>query len=197
EGIESTFALNYLSRFALTQRLLPLLESAGRSNQSARVVLLSGAAQQGKIYFDDVNLTGNFSTIRSVLQFCAANDAFTSEMARIRNGEQSNVAINCLKIGVVKTKIRREFPLWMKILVPIIFDPLLRQTPRDVAGSVLSLLLDNQFEGVSGGLFLKIKRFKRIEPGSAATDSETGRRLFELSERMVAKAIGSVPLAYG
>ena len=43
EGIESTFALNYLSRFALTQRLLPLLESAGRSNHGARIVLLSGA----------------------------------------------------------------------------------------------------------------------------------------------------------
>jgi len=191
EGIESTFALNYLSRFALTQRLLPLLESAGRSNQSARVVLLSGAAQQGKIYFDDVNLTGNFSTIRSVLQFCTVNDVFTVKTERRRNGQPLNVAINCLKIGVVKTKIRREFPLWMKILVPIIFDPLLGQTPQEVAKSVLSLLLDNQFEGVSGGLFLKIKRFKRIEPGSAATDSETGRRLFELSEWMVADAIGT------
>ena len=196
EGIESTFALNYLSRFALTQRLQPLLEKAGRSNQSARIVLLSGAAQQGKIRFDDVNLTGNFSTIRSVLQFCAANDVFTVEMERRRNGQPSNVAINCLKIGVVKTRIRREFPVWMKILVPIILDPVLGQTPRQVAESVLSLLLDKQFEGVSGGLFLKIKRFRRIKPSSAATDPETGLRLFELSERMVAEATGSVPSAY-
>ena len=196
ESIESTFALNYLSRFALTQRLQPLLEKAGRSNQSARIVLLSGAAQQGKIRFDDVNLTGNFSTIRSVLQFCAANDVFTVEMERRRNGQPSNVAINCLKIGVVKTRIRREFPVWMKILVPIILDPVLGQTPRQVAESVLSLLLDKQFEGVSGGLFLKIKRFRRIKPSSAATDPETGLRLFELSERMVAEATGSVPSAY-
>ena len=99
EGIESTFALNYLSRFALTRGLLPVLESAGRSNQSARIVLLSGAAQQGRIHFDDVNLTGNFSTVRSVLQFCAANDAFTAESERRRNGRPSNVAINCLKMG--------------------------------------------------------------------------------------------------
>jgi hypothetical protein len=169
------------------------LESAGRSNHSARIVLLSGAAQQGKICFDDVNLTGNFSTVRSVLQFCAANDVFTIEMERRRNGQPSNVAINCLKIGVVKTQIRREFPVWMKILVPLIFDPLLGQTPREVAESVLSLLLNKQFEGVSGGLFLKIKRFRRIKPSNAATDPETGLRLFELSERMVAEATGSVP----
>ena len=197
EGIESTFALNYLSRFALTQRLLPLLESAGRSNQGARIVLLNGAAQKGKFRFEDVNLTKNFSTVRSVIQFCAANDVFTVEMERRRNGQPRNVAINCLKIGVVKTKIRREFPLWMKILVPIIFDPLLGQTPREVAESVLSLLLDKQFEGVGGGLFLKIKRFRRINPSNAATDPEKGRRLFELSERMVAEATGSVPSAYG
>src|SRR6266481_3396727 len=30
EGIESNFAINYLSRFALTGRLLPLLETAGQ-----------------------------------------------------------------------------------------------------------------------------------------------------------------------
>jgi hypothetical protein len=114
-------------------------------------------------------------------------------MERRRNGQPSNVAINCLKIGVVKTQIRREFPVWMKILVPLIFDPLLGQTPREVAESVLSLLLNKQFEGVSGGLFLKIKRFRRIKPSNAATDPETGLRLFELSERMVAEATGSVP----
>ncbi len=33
EGVESTFAINYLSRFALTRRLLPLLEAAGRARR--------------------------------------------------------------------------------------------------------------------------------------------------------------------
>lgn len=85
----------------------------------------------------------------------------------------------------------------MKILVPLIFDPLLGQTPREVAESVLSLLFDNQFEGVSGGLFLKIKRRRQINPNRAATDAETGRRLFELSEQMVAEVTASVPSPYG
>jgi NAD(P)-dependent dehydrogenase (short-subunit alcohol dehydrogenase family) len=188
EGIESTFALNYLSRFALTQRLLPLLEAAGSPGQRARVVLLSGAAQAGKIHLDDVNLTRDFSTIRAVLQFCCANDVFTIGMERRRNAEPSNVAINCLKIGVVKTNIRREFPLWMKILMPIIFDSLLGQTPQEVAKSALRLLLGTQFEGISGGLFLKIKRFRRIQPNRASTDRETATRLFDLSEWMIAEA---------
>src|SRR5262249_7354572 len=38
EGIESNFAVNYLSRFALTGYLLPLLEAAGRRDRAARIV---------------------------------------------------------------------------------------------------------------------------------------------------------------
>ena len=36
EGLESNFATNYLSRFALTTRLLPALQAAGRSGEAAR-----------------------------------------------------------------------------------------------------------------------------------------------------------------
>jgi len=45
EGIESNFATNYLSRFALTGRLLPLLSAAGRVGEAARIVVVSGAAR--------------------------------------------------------------------------------------------------------------------------------------------------------
>jgi hypothetical protein len=165
---------------------MPLLAAAERPGQSARIVLLSGAAQRGKVYWSDVSLTKNFSTIRSVLQFCLANDIFTIETERRRRETASpNVAINCLKIGVVRTNIRQEFPLWMKILVPLVFDPLLGQTPQDVARSALRLLLDKEFEQVSGGLFLKIRKLRQTKPGKIAADAGTGVRLFELSERMI------------
>src|SRR6266581_1071330 len=41
EGVESNFAINYLSRFVLTGRLLPLLEAASRLGEAARIVLVS------------------------------------------------------------------------------------------------------------------------------------------------------------
>ena len=41
EGVESNFAVNYLGRFALTGRLLPLLESSGRPGGAARVVIVA------------------------------------------------------------------------------------------------------------------------------------------------------------
>jgi len=74
----------------------------------------------------------------------------------------------------------------MKVLVPLIFDPLLGQTKEEVAGSALSLLLDKQFEGTNGALFLRIKNFKRVDPGSRASDVAEGRRLWELCERIAA-----------
>jgi NAD(P)-dependent dehydrogenase (short-subunit alcohol dehydrogenase family) len=194
EGIESNFAINYLSRFALTGRLLPLLETAGQPGEAARIVLVSGAAQNGAIHFDDVNLTTNFTTLRAVWQFCQANDVFTVELARrLAAGNDPRVTITSLKLGVVKTNIRREFPRWMQWLVPLVFDPLIALTPREAADSALWLLLAEDLEGVTGALFSKIKKLKRVAPGARARDPQEGRRLWDLSERLAAKGLALAP----
>lgn len=184
EGVESNFATNYLSRFVLTQRLLPRLEAAGRPEEAARVVIVSGAARNGTIYFRDVNLSTNFTTLRAVWQCCQANDIFTVECAR-RLGElhaTTRVTITCLKLGVVKTNIRREFPEWMKWLVPLVLDPFLAQTRHQAAGAVVRLLCSEKFEGVTGALFSQIATFKRVVPGARVLDPAEGQRLWELSE---------------
>ncbi len=190
EGIESNLAINYVSRFALTLRLLRFLKLAGKPGHTARIVILGGAAQKGKIYFEDMSLTRNFGTRRAVLQFCQANDVFTTELSRrlSSNYSERQVTITCLKLGVVRTNIRREFPRWMKWLVPLVLDPLLGQTPQEAAEPALRLLLSGEFEGVTGALFLKIRKFKRVAPGAAVLDPQTGRRLWELTEHLVSSA---------
>lgn len=185
EGVESNFAVNFLSRFALTLRLLPALETAGQPGEAARIVIIGGAARNGRVHFDDVNLSRHFGMLRVVSQFCQANDLFTIELARrlACNGNDHRVTVNCLKIGVVKTNIRREFPQWMKWLVPLVMDPLLGQTPQEAAEPALRLLLSEEFEGMTGALFLKIKEFRRIAAGSAQ-DPLQGSRLWDLGERL-------------
>jgi hypothetical protein len=76
----------------------------------------------------------------------------------------------------------------MKWLVPLVFDPLLGQSSQEAAGSALRLLLSEEFEGVTGALFLKIKEFKPIGDAAAARDPRLGPRLWELSERLAAAA---------
>jgi NAD(P)-dependent dehydrogenase (short-subunit alcohol dehydrogenase family) len=190
EGLESTFAINYLSRFVLTRQLLPLLAAAGRPNQAARIVIVSGAAQRGKVYFDDVSLASNFATLRAVLQSCRANDLFTAELARRLAMEPAAhcVTVTCLKLGVVKTNIRRGFPGWMRLLVPLVLDPLLGQTPQEAADAALKLALAPELEGVSGALFSKIRRFKEVAPTGGALDRDEGWRLWDLSQRLAPEA---------
>jgi len=65
-------------RFALTLRLLRFLKLAGKPGYIVRIVIIGGAAQKGKIQFEDLSLTRNFGTLRAVLQFCQANDVFNS-----------------------------------------------------------------------------------------------------------------------
>lgn len=191
DGIEANFAINYLSRFLLTRQLLPLLAAAGRPDMAARIVLVSGAAKHGKVYFDDVNLTMNFATLRAVLQFCRANDLFTVELAgRLsKDPAKPRVTVTCLKIGVVKTNIRREFPRWMKVLVPLLFDPFLAQTPQAAAQAALRLLLSEELEGVTGARFLKIGNLKHVSPTAGSLDPEERRRLWQLSEQMAAELV--------
>jgi NAD(P)-dependent dehydrogenase (short-subunit alcohol dehydrogenase family) len=192
EGIEHNFAINYLSRFVLTRQLLPLLAAASKPDRAARIVIVSGAAQGGKIHFDDVNLTANFATLRAVLQSCRANDLLAIELARrLAIAAGPGPTVTCLKIGVVKTNIRHGFPGWMKVLVPLLFDPLLRQTPQDAAEAGLRLLLAQELEGLTGALFLKIRKLKRLGRGADPATVEEGRRLWEISEQLVAQALAA------
>jgi NAD(P)-dependent dehydrogenase (short-subunit alcohol dehydrogenase family) len=190
EGTETNFALNYLSRFALTERLLPCLVAGGRDGAAARILVIGGAAQNGRIYYENPNLARRFNILRVVAQFCAANDEFVLEQARRIAADHPpvNVTITTLKVGAVRTAIRRQFPLWMKLVVPILVDPFLSSSTGQIAASAQRLLLGPEFEGVTGALFRHIKRFKRLQPGSHTGDPDRGRRLWNLSEQLSARS---------
>src|SRR6516164_2170089 len=143
EALESNFATNYLSRFAVTGRLLPTLQAAGRPGHSARVLFISHPGLDGTIHYDDVNLTTKFSTIRAFRQFHYANDLFTVEFARRQPsaGQGARITISCLHPGPTKTNIDREMPLWMKLLVRRVVHPLFSHAPEVPAAAALKLLL--------------------------------------------------------
>ena len=190
EGVESNFAVNYLSRFVLTGRLLPLLQMSGVPAAAARITIIGGAAMNGRIQYDDVNLTRNFGIARMVSQFCQANDVFVIEQARrlAENGAPPRVTITTLKVGVVRTSIRRDFPMWMKVLVPLVFDPLLGQTPEQIADSAMQLLAAPELEGQSGLLFTHITRLKPAVPSARTREGREGERLWQFSEQLAAAA---------
>jgi hypothetical protein len=99
-----------------------------------------------------------------------------------------HVTVTTLKVGVVRTGIREQFPLWMKLMVSLVLDPLLSRSPQEIAASARRLLIGSEFEGGTGALFLHIKRFKSLPPGRRTGDPAQGRKLWDFSQQLVARA---------
>ena len=76
DGFEAQFETNYLSHFALTARLLPLLSAA-----HGRVVTLSsGLAARGRIHFDDLQLASSYNPQAAYAQSKLACLMFAREL---------------------------------------------------------------------------------------------------------------------
>ncbi|HEX6401552.1 MAG TPA: hypothetical protein VF003_00030 [Pseudonocardiaceae bacterium] len=65
-------------------------------------------------------------------------------------------------------------------------SPLLALPPQRIAASILTLLRDPAW-GITGAHFAHIRRFTPVE-GPAARRLQKGRRLWTLSEQLVARA---------
>jgi NAD(P)-dependent dehydrogenase (short-subunit alcohol dehydrogenase family) len=188
EGVEKNFAINYLSRFLLLHRLLPILERSGVLHHSSRVLIINGALTNGKIYYNDVNLTNNFSIMRFVAQQCRANDLLVMELAqRIERKGQKTVTINGYKLGVVKTNIRKSLPWWMYWTVVLILDPIIGMSTREVTQPALDLLIAKKYEGITGALFKMVRKFRRIDVSRNICNALEQKRAWDLSRNMISK----------
>lgn len=187
EGIETNFAVNFLTRFVLTMNLLPLLQASDPDARRRGILLISGAAR-GEINYDDVNLSRNFGVIRAVRQFCQANDLLALKLSEEVGSAHARVNVGCLKLGVVKTDIRRTFPRWMKILVPLVFDPLLGQSTGEAAAAAITVMDTISARRQGGPLFTKIRRLRPLGVTFTAENVEAWTRLSALSEKMASSA---------
>jgi NAD(P)-dependent dehydrogenase (short-subunit alcohol dehydrogenase family) len=103
EGLERTFALNYLSRFLLVRRLEPLLAAA----PSARVVLVANAgAYRDRLDLDDPHYRHGRRGMRVAARTQFANDLLAVELAERYRG--TSVAATCVFPGVVRTDVFRS-----------------------------------------------------------------------------------------
>jgi NAD(P)-dependent dehydrogenase (short-subunit alcohol dehydrogenase family) len=179
EGLERMFATNFLGRFVLTRALLPLIERSGRREAPARMLFVSGAARGGRLNYSDHGFGSAFTLVRAVRQFCLANDLFALSLAqRLHESAASGrVSIACIKLGVVKTNIRRDFPRWMKVIVPLILDPLIGQTANEAARSAVQAMEECSPNDPKGALFTSIRRLRRLSPNEALLDREQWNRL--------------------
>ncbi|MEK6301882.1 MAG: SDR family oxidoreductase [Acidobacteriota bacterium] len=171
DGIETTFAVNHLGYFLLTNLLLDLLKQSAPS----RIVNVSSAAHAyGKIDFDDLQGEKKYGGFSAYANSKLANVLFTYELARRLDG--TGVAVNCLHPGTIATGLFRNLPKPIEALIKLVTF-----SPDKGAETSVYLASSPAVEGVTGQYFAK-KRERQTS--SASRNEESARRLWEVSEQM-------------
>ncbi len=159
DGLELRFAVNYLSHYLLTRRLLPLLKASA----PARIVNVSSAGQTA-IDFDDPMMTRSYSGVRAYCQSKLAQILFTIDLAGELTG--SGVTVNALHPATfMPTKI---------VASPI-------STIEEGVNATMRLIADGSLAGVSGRYF---DGTREARADAQAYDARARAELRDLSDRL-------------
>ena len=176
DGYETTFAVNHLAPFLLTNLLLDRL----RASAPARIVTTSsGAHYDGHIRLDDLQGERSWSGWQAYSNSKLANVLFTRELARRLEGTE--VTANCLHPGVIRTRLDRgaSWPLRLGWgLVKGAFG-----SPRRGASTIVHLATSEEGGRISGAYFSgSLPRAPRAAPEGVE------ERLWEVSAELAGLA---------
>ena len=177
DGYEMTFALNHLNYFYLTQ----LLQDTLIASAPARIVNVSSDAHRGgKINFDDLMSEKSYSGFGVYSMTKLANVLFTNELAQRLEG--SGVTANSLHPGFVATNFGKNNGGIVGLFMPVV--QLFAINPEKGAETSIHLAASPDVEGVTGKYFTKKMP---VQPAKAALDVAVQRRLWEVSETLIAQ----------
>lgn len=182
DGLETTFAVNHLGYFLLTNLLLDVLKASA----PARIVNVSSAAhKQGRLNWDDLQGEKRWSALRAYSDSKLANILFTNELARRLAG--TGVTVNSLHPGVIPgTSLAREMPkALMRVLEVASKIFFIGISPEAGAKTSVYLATSPEVEGVTGKYFVKLAEARATR---AATDPEAAARLWKVSEELTGLA---------
>ncbi|MFJ8026848.1 SDR family NAD(P)-dependent oxidoreductase [Streptomyces sp. NPDC096311] len=132
DGLHPFFTVNYLSRYHLTQLLLPTLRGAERP----RVVMMTAAVPPGEADYTPFPEFKPFSfgKMREAIQL--GNHHYAAHLTRT----EPNFVAGVVNAGAVKTDIMRETPWFMKVgskvVGPFIFDSVEKSAHNVVEASL-------------------------------------------------------------
>ncbi|MBX3247739.1 MAG: SDR family oxidoreductase [Myxococcales bacterium] len=186
EGFETTFGVNHLGHFLLTQLLLDALKAAAREDGEARVVNVSSDAHRWArrgIDWDDLQAEKKYASFDVYAKSKLANIYFTRALARRLEG--TGVTTNALHPGVVATEFASSEDMGLltsfgfKLVRPFL------KTPAQGAATTIHLASAPELRGVTGGYFADSKP---KHPMRLAQDDTLAERLWAISEQLVASA---------
>ncbi|MBV9230503.1 MAG: SDR family oxidoreductase [Chloroflexi bacterium] len=177
DGLEMTFAVNYLAPFLLTNLLLDML----KASTPARIVNVSSDSHEtGYIKMDDLQGKKHFNFWRAYGQSKLALVLFTYELARKLEG--TGVTANSLHPGFVATNIGQNGVGFVgRVAAKFIFS-FLGMSPEEGAKTQLYLASSPDVEGVTGKYFVKSIPVRSVP---ISYDEALQQQLWEASTKLV------------
>jgi len=196
DGFELQMGSNYLGPFALTVRLLPLLLAA----DAPRVATMSsGAANFGKIHFDDLQWDRRYRAILSYAQSKLANLMFSQQLATIAADRSWSLLSTGAHPGYTRTNLQTAGAslgtgrptLVHRMLTTLNFLP----SQGVEQGAEPLLYAATSQDAVAGGYYGPSGRFGLVGPTTTtkvtrrALDDAANLRLWNESERLTGVAL--------
>lgn len=164
EGIEMTFAVNYLGPFLLTHLLLPLFR------KNSRIVTVASSAHEDvdRIDWDNLPQEHRYDPWGAYALSKFADVTFTYTLARNLAG--TGVTANCLHPGVVDTKLSRSAVPGISAI-----------TPEEGAQTSIFLAGSSEVAGVTGRYF---DERQPVRSSALSYDRGVQDRLWKMAEEL-------------
>jgi NAD(P)-dependent dehydrogenase (short-subunit alcohol dehydrogenase family) len=182
DGFETTFGVNHLGHFLLTQLLLDRIKASA----PARIVNIASDAHRFArgLDFDDLQSRKRYGAWAVYGRSKLANILFTRELARRLEG--TGVTANAVHPGTVATGFGQDgdiggiMSLGFSLVRPFF------KTPEKGAETSIYVASAPELAGVTGKYFADSRE---KQPTSYAQDDEAARRLWEVSEELVRQKV--------
>ena len=187
DGFEMQFGTNFLGHFALTARLLPLIQRAARP----RIVQVSsGAHRAGKIALDDLQAERRYGPWRAYGQSKLADLLFALELHRRSEAGAWNIHSTAAHPGWAKTDLQTSGPGHSSLIgrMSKVVNPLLSQS---AARGALPTLYAATAPGAQSGQYYGPGGFmemrgapKLVGMSDRAKDAGVATSLWEAAEQL-------------
>lgn len=173
DGLNQYFAVNYLSRYHLTQRLLPAL----RKSEHGRVIMMTAKAElDGKIDFDAFPEYEAFNFSRQTAQIHIANLHYAHRLAKT----EPRLLAGAINAGAANTGILRKAPTYMRVMARLIGPLFFFNSVEDSAHNVVRASID--YSWPTATYWPKPGDFEQRE--HINMDIEDTRRVAEISQQL-------------
>jgi len=168
DGIETTFAVNYVAPFALTELLAPLLIESATVAPSRVIDVASVAHTRGRIHLQDLQLSASWTGYAAYAQSKLALVMHALTLAEKRDPEK--LVAYSLHPGVIATKLLRQG-----------FGPV-QGAPVETGAKAIAMLAGGEAVTEPSGSYFSDG--VATPPSTAARDSQTRHALWEATLRL-------------